>query len=209
MRLTDYKKIKYIHRLLLKRYGKGVLLFLNIFFALIILLLILTLFSVIKTTNPELSKQLIVFLIMMLIMGDLTNIFSIINVETVLSTAIIKNYPISNMTHLKLIYFCYVKHDRSIMYIFLTLYLSYLLLGFPLLLAILILGLTVLYLTTTLLLALLFYFLDFISFKYGVKKIALLFLPILLLPAFLDSTRVIFDNFLINFIYHFLLKLVA
>lgn len=208
MQFTNYKRIICIHRLLLKRYGKGILSFLNIFFASIIILLIFTLFSVIKTTTPELAKQLIVFFITMLFIGDMLNVFAIINVDTVLSISVQKIYPLSSWRRLKLIYFSFFKHNRSIIYILPTLYIGYLLIGSPVSFAILILGLVVLYLTATLALTLLFCFLDFIKYKYGVKKIALLFLPIFLLPTFLDDTRLMFDNIFIESIYYALLKLV-
>ena len=203
-----YNKIKKINVVLLKRYGKGILTFLNIFYASFILLLIFCIFNIIKTTTPELSKQLIVVFIIMFFIFDVGNALSF-NVDTVLSISFLKIYPISTKKRLELIYFCFLKHSRSIIYILPASYIGYKLIGSPVSFAILILGLVVLYLIATLLITLLFYLLDIIKYRYGIKNIALFFLPIFLLPTFLGDAQIMFDNFLINFIYHTLLKLVA
>jgi len=208
MQFIFYIKIKYIHQLLLKRYGKRILTFLNIFFASILLLFIFILFSVIKTTNSELSKQLIVFLITILFVGDITNIVSIISLETVLSISVLKIYPVSNWMRLVSIFICFLKHSRSILYILPASYMCFKLCDSTDSLAFLFLGLVLLYLITTAFVTLLFYFLDLIKYKYGIRNIALIFLPVFFSFAFLGNTPFIYDNFIINFIYKILLNLI-
>jgi len=201
-------KIKYIHQLLLKRYGKGILTLLNIFFASILLLLIFTLLSVIKTITPELSKQLILFLLSVLFVADIINIISIINLETVLSISVLKIYPVSNWMRLVSIFICFLKHSRSILYILPASYMCFKLCDSTDSLAFLFLGLVLLYLITTAFVTLLFYFLDLIKYKYGIRNIALIFLPVFFSFAFLGNTPFIYDNFIINFIYKILLNLI-
>jgi len=208
MQFIFYIKIKYIHQLLLKRYGKRILTFLNIFFASILLLFIFILFSVIKTTNPELLKQLIVFLITILFVGDITNIVSIINLETVLSISVLKIYPVSNWMRLVSIFICFLKHSRSILYILPASYMCFKLCDSTDSLAFLFLGLVLLYLITTAFVTLLFYFLDLIKYKYGIRNIALIFLPVFFSFAFFGNTPFIYDSFIINFIYKILLNLI-
>lgn len=204
----NYKKIKFLHRLLLKRYGKGILTFLNVFYALTISLLLATLFNMIRSTKPMLSKQLIVFIMMMILLSDFTNIFSIINLHTVLSKVTLKIYPLSNIGQIKLTYFCFLVHDRAVIYLLPTCYLIYKFFNSHFIVISIIIVFIAIYLATTLCISLLFYLFDYIKYKYGIKNIALIIFLFILLPVMIGSSE-IYNNVIVDFIYNNLIKWVG
>ncbi|MFA3782324.1 hypothetical protein ABRY23_04585 [Melioribacteraceae bacterium 4301-Me] len=207
--LMNYKKIKYLHRLLLKRYGKGILTFVNVFYALIITILLVTLFNIIKFTKPMLTKQLIIFIMMMFLFGDLSNIFSVINLQTVISKATLKIYPLSIIGQIKLVYFCFLVHDRVVIYLLPICYLIYKFINSPFIVILIIIVFIAIYLATTLCISILFYLFDYVKYKYGIKNIALIIFFIILLPVMIGSSDVIYNNFIVDFIYNNLLKWAA
>lgn len=202
----NYKKIKSLHRLLLKRYGKGILTFLNVFYALIISLLLVTLFNIIKFAQPLLAKQFIVFIMMTILLGDFTNIISIIKLQTILSKETLIIYPLSNLRQIKLAYFCFLLHDRVFIYLMPTCYLIYKFINSPLVDILLIILFIAIYLASTLFISIVFYLLDYVKYKYNLKNIALLIYFIILLPIVIGSSNIMYNNFIVEFIYNNLLK---
>lgn len=208
MKIIYFQRINCIHKLLLKRYSKGILFFLNIFFGALLLLLIFTLLNVIKTSTQDLSKQLIVFLLILFVIEDITNVFSIINIQTILSSSSLKIYPVSYWKRFKLVYYSFLNHSRSLIYILPAAYVSYILLRSLFSSAVLfVLGLAVFYLVTSFLISLSYFLLDYLKDKYRIKNIALFFLPVFLLPSLLGNFHGIFKNAFVDFLYNLLMKI--
>ena len=160
-------RVNQLQRTLLKRYGKGVFTLLNIFFASISVLLIFGLVNIIRTSTPEISKQLIVVSFLLLIMGDITNTFAFIKFETILSISFLQIYPISRQRHLELIYFYFLKHSRMIIYIFPASYIGYKLIVSPVSFMFFFVGSAVFYLTSTLIIAFFYHFLYLYNISIG------------------------------------------
>lgn len=206
--MANYNKIKKINSVLLRRYGKRILTFLHIFWGVILLLLISSIFEIVKAAHPNIVKQAVACLILLFVFGELTSIMFSLQVETVLSISVLKIYPVSVGRMLKLTYYYFFTHSRIALYLFPALYISFfyysLLHSF---FVYFVVGLILAYLLSTAAITALFYLTELIKYKYGHKQLLWFAVPFLLMFVLGNDSTIIYHNTIVDYIYNMIWQL--
>jgi hypothetical protein len=198
-----YLKILRINKLLIRRDGSGASILVIIFFGVVLMSLYFALFNLLSKTDVEMTKQLLFFTIFIYLMSEVMNIFFIINRNTLLSRNFLLVFPISKKKYLGLIFIYFLRNIRVTLTILPLIVLCFLKYMQPDKIALLIVIFSLQYILATLILTFIFYPIDILKQKYSLKYLSFFIFPIILIFQIPGSSKMLTNNFIINFIFEF------